>query len=83
MPSGPIDPARLQGDDLTRWYLRTPAELEQERQAAAAKRYDDFFFGGANGDEDPVRCLVEAAAHRRPATPSSIVRERGLTTVAN
>ncbi|MCW2987589.1 MAG: hypothetical protein JWM24_527 [Solirubrobacterales bacterium] len=53
MPPGPIDPARLQGDDLTRWYLRTPAELEQERQAAEAKRYDEFFFGGGKGGEDP------------------------------
>ena len=41
-----IDPARLEGDALTRWYLRSPAEVEQERQAAAAQKYDDFFGGG-------------------------------------
>jgi len=38
-----IDPARLDGDALTRWYLRSPADIEQERQAAAAQAYDNFF----------------------------------------
>jgi hypothetical protein len=28
-----VDPARLQGDALTRWYLRSPADIEQEQQA--------------------------------------------------
>jgi hypothetical protein len=48
MPEGPIDPGKLQGDALSRWYLRTPADIEQERQAAAARRYQDF-FGGDRG----------------------------------
>jgi hypothetical protein len=43
MAYGQIDPARLEGDDLTRWYLRSPAEIERARQIAAAQRYDDFF----------------------------------------
>jgi hypothetical protein len=42
-----IDPARLEGDALTNWYLRSPDDIEQERQAAAARRYDDFFAGGS------------------------------------
>jgi hypothetical protein len=43
MAYGQIDPARLDGDALTRWYLRSPGDLEDERQAAAAQRYADFF----------------------------------------
>ncbi len=34
MAYGQIDPARLDGDALTRWYLRSPADIEEERQAA-------------------------------------------------
>ncbi|MGZ6018221.1 MAG: hypothetical protein ACXWKO_06090 [Phenylobacterium sp.] len=43
MAYGQIDPARLDGDALTRWCLRSPADIEQERQAAAAQSYNDFF----------------------------------------
>jgi len=45
MAYGQIDPARLNGDALTRWYLRSPADIEKERQADAARAYDDFFAG--------------------------------------
>ena len=31
MAYGQIDPARLQGEALRRWYLRSPAEVEEER----------------------------------------------------
>ncbi len=47
MAYGQIDPARLDGDALHRWYVRSPADIESERQAAAARRYADFF-----GDPD-------------------------------
>lgn len=47
------DPESLEGDELTRWYLRSPADIEQERQAAAAKRYQDFFYGPSGTDPDP------------------------------
>jgi hypothetical protein len=47
MAYGQIDPARLAGEALTRWYLRSPADIERERQAAAAQNYDDFFAGGS------------------------------------
>jgi hypothetical protein len=47
MAYGQIDPARLAGEALTRWYLRSPADVERERQAAAAQNYHDF-FGGAD-----------------------------------
>jgi len=38
-----VDPARLQGDALTRWYLRSPADIEQGRQELADQKYKDFF----------------------------------------
>ena len=43
MAFSPVDPASLQGEALSRWYLRSPAEIEQERQAAQARKYDAFF----------------------------------------
>jgi len=43
MPDDPIDPATLQGDALTSWYLRSPDDIERERQSASAQRYQDFF----------------------------------------
>ena len=46
MAFSPIDPSRLQGEALNRWYLRSPGEIEQERRAAQAQNYDAF-FGGA------------------------------------
>ena len=60
MAFGQIDPARLDGDALRGWYLRTPADIEQERQQAAAQRYRDFF-----GSSDPDNL------DRGPATSSS------------
>jgi hypothetical protein len=52
VPDGSIDVGSLEGDALTRWYLRSPADIEQERQAAAAKRYQDF-YGPSGTDLDP------------------------------
>jgi len=43
MPRSPVDPSRLEGEDLNRWYLRTPDELEAERQATETQRRRDFF----------------------------------------
>lgn len=43
MAFGQIDPARLQGKALRRWYLRSPAEIEEERGQKAAGAYDAFF----------------------------------------
>jgi len=39
----PIDPSRLQGEALDRWYVRSPYEVQQERQAAHTQKYDAFF----------------------------------------
>lgn len=52
MPDGSIDVGSLEGDALTRWYLRSPAEIEQEREDAAAKRYQDFFSRPSGADPD-------------------------------
>jgi hypothetical protein len=41
----PVDPSSLQGEALNRWYLRSPDEIEQERQAAHAQKYNTFFGG--------------------------------------
>lgn len=38
-----LNPALLQGEDLRRWYQRSPQEIEEERQEAAAARYQAFF----------------------------------------
>jgi len=43
MTFGQVDPARLQGEALRRWYLRTPDEIEAERRAAADRRHKEFF----------------------------------------
>lgn len=45
MANRQVDPSRLQGEALKKWYLRSPAEIEQERQAAAERRYNEFFGG--------------------------------------
>lgn len=43
MAFGQTDPARLEGEALRRWYLRSPAEIENERRKASEKAYDAFF----------------------------------------
>ena len=53
MPDSWIDPASLEGDARTQWYLRSPADVERERQEAEARRYQDFFYGEQGNDPDP------------------------------
>lgn len=48
-----VDPSRLQGEALRRWYLRSPDDIAQQRQAAAALRYDDFFGITRRTDPNP------------------------------
>jgi hypothetical protein len=43
MPQAAVDPARLEGERLRQWYLRTPAEVEAERRAAGQRRHAVFF----------------------------------------
>jgi len=49
---GWTDPGRLEGDALRQWYLRSPADIERERQAVMARHYRDFFYGGAAADPE-------------------------------
>ena len=82
MAYGQIDPARLDGDALIRWYLRSPTDIEQERQASAAQNYNDFFgnmdgSGGvsaaATGRQSPddvfttLPVVASGASQRSPA----------------
>ena len=54
MSADPIDPGSLEGDDLTRGYLRSPKAVDLERRAAAAQRYRSF-FGQAAPDSGIAR----------------------------
>lgn len=47
MSEGWTDPGSLAGDALTQWYLRSPADIDRARQAAAARRYQAFFYDAA------------------------------------
>jgi len=55
-----VDPARLQGDALRRWYLRSAADIEQERQDRAAQHYDAFFRAAPS--PQPTQGLVGGRA---------------------
>jgi len=58
MAFGQIDPARLQGEALRRWYLRSPAQIEGERHEAAKRAYEDFFFSPLDAErERPVEAV--------------------------
>lgn len=46
MADRPVDPSRLEGEALRRWYLRSPDDIERERQVAADRRYQAFFGRG-------------------------------------
>lgn len=61
MALGQIDPARLDGDALRRWYLRSPADIEEERRRSASQQYDRF-FGGLR----PAGAIRNAAKRKFP-----------------
>jgi hypothetical protein len=73
MPYDPIDPASLEGDDLTSWYLRTPDEIAQQRRAAAQQRYDEFFDDPTNAapSSDPDANSNDIGALPQRAFPSA------------
>jgi hypothetical protein len=48
MAFGQIDPARLEGDALRRWYLRSPEDVERERRRRAEQNYSAFYGGLQN-----------------------------------
>src|SRR5689334_1574479 len=54
MAFGQIDPARLEGDALRQWYLRSPDEIEDERRQATARAHDAFFSQPDDPQSDGV-----------------------------
>jgi hypothetical protein len=71
MPYNPVDPANLEGEDLTNWYLRSPQEIEQQRQASAQQRYQDFFYGdGADRRTANVATPSQTSSLARPVVDS-------------
>lgn len=63
-----IDPARLEGERLRRWYLRSPDEIERERQAAAEQRHASFFEGSQDGSQ-----AVQRSKHEPMASDPDVV----------
>lgn len=55
MANGPIDPARLKGEALTRWYNRTPQEIEAEREAAEQRKHQAFVASIREEERAPER----------------------------
>jgi hypothetical protein len=64
MATGQIDPARLDGDALKQWYLRSPADIQDERRQAEDRTYNAFFSQPDEPQPD------EALAPPPPATTS-------------
>ena len=54
MAFGQINPARLEGEALRRWYQRSPGEIEEERRRANDYAYDAFFFPKRDQRPDAV-----------------------------
>ena len=61
MPNGAVDPSTLEGDDLIQWYRRPLWQVDQERRAAVAQRYADF-FGGLRGPQGRRLSAIVALA---------------------
>ena len=71
-----IDPARLDGDALTRWYLRSPADIEQEKREAASRAYDAFFSRPDDPQSDGGReaaSMPAAASNDTNSTDADVV----------
>lgn len=66
MPVRQIDPVRLQGEALRRWYLRTPDEIEQERQTRQAQHYQAFFGAESLEAREGVESLSQATPQIAP-----------------
>jgi hypothetical protein len=53
VPDSQIDPSRLEGEALARWYRRSPEDIDRERQAQEDRRYQAFFNPATGRDIDP------------------------------
>lgn len=47
-----LDPSRLEGADLDRWYRRSPAQIRAEREAARRAQYEAYFGPEVGVSED-------------------------------
>ncbi|HXA40281.1 MAG TPA: hypothetical protein VNW53_14880 [Phenylobacterium sp.] len=56
-----LDPSDLEGDELDRWYRRSPQEIALQQQATQAQRYRDF-FGIPDDTDDSDGAERDAAA---------------------
>jgi hypothetical protein len=70
MANGQIDPARLKGDALTRWYDRTPQEIQAEKDAAERK--------GLNAARKGITVLKKGSVSAGAAAAQ--MRKAGLAT---
>lgn len=75
-----VDPARLDGDALTRWYLRSPADIEAERRQVAEQAYNTFFGQSedAQTNAEPVGQGDDPASADGP-TANQVEVNRGLS----
>lgn len=79
MGFGQIDPARLNGDALTKWYLRSPAAVEEEKRQAASRAYEAFFSQLENPQAEvgPEPASIPASALDGPGDANAIWRQIG------
>jgi hypothetical protein len=75
MAFGQIDPARLDGEELKQWYLRSPADIEAERQQAADRAHDAFFFAPGDRRSDDGQ---EAASSRAASSEDLASNDEAL-----
>lgn len=81
MAFGQTDPARLEGSALRRWYLRSPAEIEDERLRRADQARQQF-YGGIRALREPdspnlANRLVRVNASDEAASASRVVVDDG------
>lgn len=70
MPRTAVDPARLEGEALRRWYLRTPDEIEAEQQAAADQRHQEYF---GQPQPEPTSAPMEMKPQRAVAGEDDVL----------
>jgi hypothetical protein len=53
MATRQVDPARLKGDELRRWYLRSPQDIEQEKREAESREHAQFVASIRENEHEP------------------------------
>jgi hypothetical protein len=70
-----VDPSRLEGDALDRWYRRTPDEIAEERRQAEQDRHEAF-FGDLAFLEPPLRPPMTRSPVRPPPLRPGLAEPR-------